>query len=121
MFSAVFVGVTWLGIIFVRPFLRLFVRSQRASTISSLHSSCYVCFTAAARLLAVATYQNLSDVDKAVALEAPRSRRCPGCFLLSRPEPHRASGITPRIHRYVIKEACPFSARESFHKAEPNA
>jgi hypothetical protein len=67
-----FVGFTWVGAIFVRPFFRLFVRSQSDlnSLLGNFVSIYGVFYGILMGLLAVAAYQNKVDVEQAIASEA---------------------------------------------------
>ena len=69
--AAIFVGYFWLGCIFIRPFLRLFVKSRGGSNEIVGHVlSCFgVFYGLLLGLIAVASYQNLSDVENNVARE----------------------------------------------------
>lgn len=68
----VFVGITWLGAIFIRPFLRLLVRPQAdLNTLLGNFVSMYgVFYGILMGLLAVAAYQNKADVKQAIISEA---------------------------------------------------
>lgn len=68
----VFNGVTWLGLIFVRPFLRLLLLRQNGANDFVGHFLSYfsVIYGLLLGLLAVATYQNKTDVEKTVSREA---------------------------------------------------
>ncbi len=67
--AVIFVGFSWIGCIFVRPFLRLFVRSRGGSNDVVGHVlSCFgVFYGLLLGLIAVASYQNMSDVENNVA------------------------------------------------------
>lgn len=69
--AAVFVGYCWLGCIFLRPFLRLFVKSRGGSNdVVGYVLSCFCVFYGLLLgLIAVASYQNLSEVEDNVARE----------------------------------------------------
>ena len=64
LFSVIFVGFTWLGAMFIRPFLRLLLRSQPGinDIVGYVLSSHCVFFGLLLGLLAVGTYQNMSDM-----------------------------------------------------------
>ena len=54
LFTAVFVGVTWLGVIFIRPFFRLLLRrrpglNDLVGVILSSHCAFLVCCSACSR------------------------------------------------------------------------
>lgn len=70
--SVFFVLVTWLGLIFVRPFLRLLVRNQEGfnDLVSYAYSGFSVFYGLLLGLLAVAAYQNFEKVQTAIGLEA---------------------------------------------------
>lgn len=70
--SAILVGTTWLGIFFVKPFLRLWTRKQaNANDIVNYASAGFSLFYGLLlSLLSVATFQNASNVDAAVDREA---------------------------------------------------
>jgi hypothetical protein len=74
LFAVVFVGFSWLGAIFIRPFLRVFVRTRVGVSNNEVVGhvlSCYCVFYGLLLgLLAVASYQNLSQVELLVAREA---------------------------------------------------
>jgi hypothetical protein len=74
MFCAVFVAVTWLGTIFVRPFLRAFLRKQPDlnDIVGYLLGAHGVYFGILLGLLALASYQNFSDVEKITVDEATK-------------------------------------------------
>ena len=66
-----FVGFCWLGCIFVRPFLRVFVRSREDtnSIVGHVVSAFGVFYGLLLGLIAVASYQNLAKVEDNVARE----------------------------------------------------
>jgi hypothetical protein len=73
LFAAVFVGFSWIGTILVRPFLRPFVRTQLGATndlVGYVLSSYGVFYGLLLGLLAVAAYQNYSQVEITVTQEA---------------------------------------------------
>lgn len=73
LLTVVFVGYSWLGYFLIRPFLRLFVLRRRADTNSVVGSilSCFgVFYGLLLGLIAVAAYQNYSEVDAGVSSEA---------------------------------------------------
>ena len=69
--ALVFVGYCWVGCIFLRPFLRLFVRARGGSNdVVGYVLSCFCVFYGLLLgLIAVASYQNLSEVEDNVARE----------------------------------------------------
>jgi hypothetical protein len=96
-----FVALMWLGLIFVRPFLRVFVRSQAGlNDLVGYILSCHcVFFGLLLGLLAVGTYQNMSDIEKVTVREAGLLRS----FYRSiqgYPEPMRSETL-PLIKEYV--------------------
>lgn len=113
-FAAVFVGCTWLGIVFVRPFLRLLLRRQTGvnDLVGYVLSSHCAFFGLLLGLLAVAAYQNLSDVERTVNREAGFLRAIYRS-VTSYPEPVR-SQVLPLIReytRFVIEDAWPKQQR----------
>lgn len=114
LFSVVFVGFTWIGIIFIRPFLRMFVRPQPGlNDLIGYVLSCHcVFFGLLLGLLAVGTYQNLSDIERITVREAGLLR----AFYRSMqgyPEPTRSETL-PLIKeyvRYVIEDSWPAQRR----------
>ncbi len=110
MITAISVGVTWFGTIFVRPFLRVFFRSQQSANdlISYLLGSHGVYFGILLGLLALSAYQNFTDTDKLVSQEASRLA---GLYrdVSSYPEPGRTQlcSLLRKYTRYVIDEAWP--------------
>ncbi len=69
--AIVFVGYCWAGCIFLRPFLRMFVKNRNDSNeVVGYVLSCFgVFYGLLLGLIAVASYQNLSDVQNNVARE----------------------------------------------------
>jgi hypothetical protein len=67
-----FVGITWVGAIFIRPFFRVLVRSQSdLNTLLGNFVSIYgVFYGILVGLLAVAAYQNKADVEQSISAEA---------------------------------------------------
>src|SRR5262245_27928782 len=114
LLSAIFVGFTWAGAIFIRPFLRLLVRSQPGlnDIVGYVLSSHCVFFGLLLGLLAVGTYQNMSDIEKVIVREAGLLR----AFYRSMqnyPEPVRSETL-PLIKeyvRYVIEDSWPLQRR----------
>jgi hypothetical protein len=110
LFSAGFVLFTWFGLIFIRPFLRVFVRGQVGlNDLVGYILSCHcVFFGLLLGLLAVGTYQNMSDIEKITVREAGLLRS----FYRSiqgYPEPKRSETL-PLIKeyvRYLIEETWP--------------
>jgi hypothetical protein len=100
--SAFFVVVTWLGLIFVRPFLRLWVRRQEACNelVAYAYSGFSVFYGLLIGLLAVAAYQNLEKVQGAVGLEASQLARLYRAAA-GYPEPWR-SDIQAMLRDYTL-------------------
>lgn len=71
-FAGIFIGFTWIGSIFIRPFLRLFVKSQPGlNDIVGYMLSCFCVFYGLLLgLVAMAAYQNYGTVELTVAKEA---------------------------------------------------
>src|SRR5271166_6304590 len=76
-----FVGVTWAGTIFIRPFLRAFFRKQPAlnDIVGYLLGAHGVYFGILLGLLSLASYQNFADVEKVTVDEARKT----GCALVN--------------------------------------
>jgi hypothetical protein len=74
LFAVAFVGFSWLGAIFIRPLLRAFVRTRMGTSCNEVVGyilSCYCVFYGLLLgLLAVAAYQNLTQVEMVVTREA---------------------------------------------------
>ena len=72
LFAIVFVGFTWVGIIFLRPVLRMFIgRQHNTNDLLGYVLSCYCVFYGLLiGLVAVAAYQNFMNVEEAVSREA---------------------------------------------------
>lgn len=71
-FAAIFVGMTWLGILLVSPILRIWLKSQEGlnDLVGYVLSAFGVFYGLLLGLLAVSTYQNSSDLEGIVANEA---------------------------------------------------
>ena len=69
--AVIFVGTCWLGCVFIRPFLRVFVKSRGGSNeiVGNVLSCFGVFYGLLLGLIAVASYQNLADVEDNVARE----------------------------------------------------
>lgn len=74
MFCAFFVGVTWVGTLFIRPVLRAFLRRQPGlnDLVGYLLGAHGVYFGILLGLLALSAYQNYSDVENLVVDEATK-------------------------------------------------
>lgn len=114
LFAVVFVGFTWLGIVFVKPFLRLLLRPQGGinDLVGYVLGGHSAFFGLLLGLLAVAAYQNLADLDKIVGREAGFLRSIYRS-VTDYPEPVRSETL-PLIReytRYVVEEAWPLQRR----------
>jgi hypothetical protein len=110
LFAALFVGTCWLGTILTRPFARALARHQPGlnETVGDFLQYFGVIYGLLLGLLAVATYQNLTDVDKAVGNEASSLAalyRDVGNY----PEPARSElqGMLRDYTQFVIEKAWP--------------
>jgi Protein of unknown function (DUF4239) len=114
LFAATFVGVSWFGAIFVCPLLTRFLPKQRGwnDIVGYFLSFFSVIDGLLLGLLAVAAYQNLSDVDKTAALEAT-SLASLYRDISSYPEPNRTElqDLLRDYTRYVIEEAWPLQRK----------
>jgi hypothetical protein len=72
LFAATFIGFSWLGAIFVRPLLRLAIsRKQRSNdVVGYVLSFVSVIYGVLLGMLAIVTYQNLSQADQVSTHEA---------------------------------------------------
>jgi hypothetical protein len=72
LFAVVFVGFYWAGCILLRPVLRMFVRAREGTNevVGNVLSCFCVFYGLLLGLLAVAAYQNYSQVESNVANEA---------------------------------------------------
>jgi hypothetical protein len=70
--AVVFVGIYWVGCIFIRPVCRMFVRAggDENGIVGTVLSSFGVFYGLLMSLIAVAAYQNLSDVSEVASNEA---------------------------------------------------
>ncbi len=110
LFATLFVGVCWLGIVFLGPWAR-----ERFNPQAHLNESLGdflqyfgVMYGLLLGLLAVATYQNHTDVEKAVSSEAS-SLAALYRDVTGYPEPQRTElkTLLRKYTRYVIDEAWP--------------
>ena len=110
VFATLFVGICWTGTILFRPIVRAIVHHQPDlnETVGDFLQYFGVIYGLLLGLLAVATYQNLSDVEKAVGSEAS-SLAALYRDVSAYPEPARAElqGLLRDYTRYVIDEAWP--------------
>jgi hypothetical protein len=111
---AFFVGVTWLGILFVRPIIRAVLgrHSGLNDSVGYLLGAHGVYLGVLLGLLAVAAYQNYSGVEGIVGNEATKLA---GLYrdVTTYPEPYRGklTGILRLYAEYVIKEAWPLQKK----------
>jgi hypothetical protein len=114
LFAVVFVGYTWAGDILLRPVLRRLLHNQtRLNEMVGVSIACHCGFFGILLgLLAVATYQNLSDVDRTVTREAGLLRAFYRS-IQSYPEPTRSRTLplVKEYVRYVIQDAWPEQRR----------
>lgn len=110
LFAALFVGVCWLGVVLFRPFVRerLNPDARLNETLGDFLQYFGVMYGLLLGLLAVATYQNHTDVEKAVSSEAS-SLAAIYRDVTAYPEPQRAElkTLLREYTRYVIEEAWP--------------
>jgi hypothetical protein len=108
LFAALFVGICWLGVVLLSPLLRAWINPD--GTLNELLGDFLqyfgVMYGLLLGLLAVATYQNHSDVEKAVSSEAS-SLGALYRDVSGYPEPQRTELKTflREYTRYVIDEA----------------
>jgi hypothetical protein len=110
LMTVIFVGFSWLGCILVRPILRIFVRSGPGTNdVVGYVLSCFCVFYGLLLgLIAVAAYQNFTDVEATVQKEAA------ALFALYQdvstyPEPHGQNlrWLLRDYCRFVVKYAWP--------------
>jgi hypothetical protein len=110
LFVALFVGVCWLGIVVCRPLVRPWFNPEaRLNEILGDFLQYFgVIYGLLLGLLAVATYQNHTDVEKAVSSEAS-SLAALYRDVTAYPEPQRTElkNLLREYTRYVIEEAWP--------------
>jgi hypothetical protein len=110
LFAVGFVGFFWAGCILLRPFLRLFVRTRSGSNeVVGYVLSCFCVFYGLLLgLLAVAAYQNYTQVEVNVANEASALNALYRDVAYY-PEPHGQNlrWLLRDYCRYVIKYAWP--------------
>ena len=113
-FGAVFVGGTWLGIIFISPFLKVWLKGQAGinDLVGYALSAFGVFYGLLLGLLAVATYQNNSEVSATVAREAS-SLAALYRDVSAYPEPVRSElqGRLRDYTRYVVDKAWPLQRK----------
>jgi hypothetical protein len=110
LFAVVFVGVCWIGTIVLSPLLRPWVHEQRGlnEILGDFLQYFGVIYGLLLGLLAVATYQNFTDVEKAVANEASALA---GLYrdVTAYPEPDRTEleDVIREYTRSTIEDAWP--------------
>ena len=114
LFALLFVGATWLGILFLSPIIRIWLKRQEGinDLVGYAFSGFGVYYGLLLGLLAVATYQNLSDVEATVSREAA-SLGALYRNVSSYPEPTRTT-LTAQLRNYtvfVIEKAWPAQRR----------
>ena len=114
LFSCFSVGFSWLGAILVRPYLRWFVRDEpQVNDLVGYILSCYgVFYGLLLGLIAVAAYQNYSETETTVNLEAAAVTalyRDVTCY----PEPDRTElmALLREYTRYQIEDAWPLQRK----------
>ena len=114
LFALIFVGVCWLGTIFISPFLsQWFQGKARLNEILGDFLQYFgVIYGLLLGLLAVATYQNHTDVEKAVASEAS-SLAALYRDISAYPEPDRAElkALIKEYTRSTIEDAWPLQRK----------
>ena len=114
LFAFVFIAVSWFGAIFIRPLLRLFLRKQPGLNdgVGYILSFFSVIYGLLLGMLAIATYQALSDADTTVVKE---SSALANLYrdVSSYPEPNRSElqNLLREYTRYVIDEAWPLQRK----------
>ena len=110
LFAVLFVGLCWLGIFLFRPFVRsrLSPDVRLNEILGDFLQYFGVMYGLLLGLLAVATYQNHTDVEKAVSSEAS-SLAALYRDVTAYPEPQRTElkNLLREYTRYVIEEAWP--------------
>ena len=114
LFAALFIGFNWLGAIFIRPFLRMFLRGQEDTNnivgyVLGLYSVMYGLLVG---MLAIVTYQTLSEAQATAEKEAT-SLAALYRDAQSYPEP-TSKTLTTLLRdytQYVINEAWPLQRK----------
>jgi len=119
IFALLFVGITWIGILFVSPFLKLWLKGQEGinDIVGYALSGFGVFYGLLLGLLSVATYQNSTDVSSTVSKEAA-SLAALYRDVSSYPEPVRTE-LTGKIRAYtefVINQAWPAQRKGEIHQ-----
>lgn len=114
LFALLFVGITWVGTLFISPILKLWFRSQEGlnDLVGYALGAFGVFYGLLLGLLAVATYQNAANVEDNVAREAA-SLGALYRDVSSYPQPIRAD-LQKRLQdytRFVIDKAWPAQRR----------
>ncbi len=112
--SGTFVGVFWAGCLVIRPILRLIVRSTSGSNDIVGHIlSCFgVFYGLLLGLIAVASYQNLSEVESNVSKEVVTlSALYLDCKSFPEPYNQNLRWLLRDYCRYVVKYAWPLQQR----------
>jgi hypothetical protein len=114
VFCVFFVGITWLGILFVRPVLRAILGKNPGlnDSVGYLLGAHGVYLGVLLGLLAVEAYQNFASAESVVGSE---SSKLAGLYrdVATYPEPYRTKLMTVlRVYtEFVIKEAWPLQQR----------
>ena len=114
LFCVCFVGITWLGTLFVRPILRAILgrHSGLNDSVGYLLGAHGVYLGVLLGLLAVAAYQNYSGVEAIIGNE---TTKLSGLYrdVETYPEPYRTklTAILKVYTEYVIKEAWPLQKK----------
>ena len=123
LFEAVFVGVFWLGALFLRPLVRAWLHEEARlnDMLAAILQYFGVIFGLLLGLLAVATYQNRLDVEKSNADEAS-SLSALYRNLSAYPEPNRTEleNVLTDHTRYLIEEAWPQQRKGIIPVEEPD-
>ena len=110
LFVAVFVGVCWLGTIILRPFIARWLHQDGGlnEILGDFLQYFGVIYGLLLGLLAVSTYQNHADAEKAVSNEASALAALYR-DVTAYPEPYRAEleSLLQEYTRYTIEEAWP--------------
>ncbi len=114
LFAGVFVGTCWIGTILTRPLARVLARHQPGlnETVGDFLQYFGVIYGLLLGLLAVATFQNMTDVDKAVGSEAS-SLAALYRDVSVYPEPAKSEleALLRDYTKYVIEEAWPLQQK----------
>jgi hypothetical protein len=123
LFEAVFVGVFWLGALFLRPFVRAWLHAEARlnDMLAAILQYFGVIFGLLLGLLAVATYQNRLDVAKSNADEAS-SLSALYRNLSAYPDPNRGElqNVLKDHTRYLIEDAWPQQRKGIIPVEEPD-